>query len=31
MLGFFSSWLGAAAQEEEYDDGMQLGRQSFFL
>jgi hypothetical protein len=37
LLGFFSSWLGAAAQdeeeekEEEYDDGMQLGRQSFFL
>jgi hypothetical protein len=41
VLRFFSSWLGAAAQdeedeeeeeeEEEYDDGMQLGRQSFFL
>jgi hypothetical protein len=35
VLRFFSSWLAAAAQEEEedeeYDDGMQLGRQSFFL
>jgi hypothetical protein len=38
LLGFFSSWLGTAAQAEEEeqqqqecDDGMQLGRQSFFL
>ncbi len=31
VLGFFSSWLGAAAQDEEEEERMQLGRQSFFL